>query len=291
MINYTNLNENINIYFKEIRNFSSLTREDEIALFSRVAKGDKTAETEIFNKMAKLAVNIAKTYTCKSELLEDLIQEANMGILAAIKKYDLASGFRFSSYARFWMKCFIGKYLDEIGIVHPCSPVLIKKANKIREKFYIENHREISEYELMDALEEAGEVVNDTTAILNITHIRIDLPLDGDEEDITRGEMGAFAEVTASCNNFIVEEEKETLSSDIAKRLSKLDTREQKLILMKFGFSTGYEMDYKSITEKWNEEVEKKALVDGWDEKKIKREQLTQERVRQIVVAALKKMK
>ena len=60
---------------------------------------------------------------------------------------------------------------------------------------------------------------------------------------------------------------------------------------MKFGFSTGYEMDYKSITEKWNEEVEKKALVEGWDEKKIKREQLTQERVRQIVVAALKKMK
>jgi hypothetical protein len=50
-------------------------------------------------------------------------------------------------------------------------------------------------------------------------------------------------------------------------------------------------MDYKSITEKWNEEVEKKALVEGWDEKKIKREQLTQERVRQIVVAALKKMK
>jgi RNA polymerase primary sigma factor len=291
MINYTNLNENINIYFKEIRNFSSLNREDEIVLFSRVAKGDKTAEVEIFNKMAKLAVNIAKTYTCKADLLEDLIQEANLGILTAIKKYDLATGFRFSSYARWWMKAFIGKYLDEMGIVHHCNARLIDLANKIREKFYKENQREITEYELMEMLEDMGEVVNDTTAILNITSVRIDLPLGGDEEDITRGETGEFAEVTASHNNFIVEEEKETLSSDIAKRLSKLDTREQQLILMKFGFSTGYEMDYKSITEKWNEDVEKKALVEGWDEKKIKREQLTQERVRQIVVAALKKMK
>jgi len=291
MINYTNLNENINIYFKEIRNFKSLNRDDEIALFTRISMGDKVAETEIFNRMAKLAVNIAKTYTCKADLLEDLIQEANMGILEAIHKYDLTSGYRFSSYARWWMKAFIGKYLNDMGIVHHCNPVLIKLANKIREKFYKENQREISEYELLDLLEEEGEVVNDLSAILNITSIRIDLPLGGDEDDITRGETGEFADRTASHNNFVMEEEKETLSSDIAKRLARLDTREQKLILMKFGFSTGYEMDYKSITEKWNEEVEKKALVEGWDEKKIKREQLTQERVRQIVVAALKKMK
>ena len=291
MINYTNINENINIYFKEIRSNSSMTREDEVTLFSRIAKGDKMAETEIFNKMAKLAVNIAKTYTSNADLLEDLIQEANIGILDAIKKYDLTTGYRFSSYARFWMKAYIGRYLDDMGIVHHCNPVLVKKANKIREEFYKKNQREISEYELMDALEEVGEVVNDTASILNITSVRIDLPLGGEEDDITRGETGEFADRTASHNNCVKEEEKETLSSDIAKRLSKLDTREQSLILMKFGFSTGYEMDYKSITEKWNEEVEKKALVEGWDEKKIKREQLTQERVRQIVVAALKKMK
>lgn len=277
MINYTNLNQNINIYFKEIRNFSSLTREDEIDLFSRIANGDKTAESEIFNKMAKLAVNIAKTYTYKADLLEDLIQEANMGILTAIRKYDPATGYRFSSYARWWMKAFISKFLDDMGIVHHCNARLIELANKIRDKFYTENHRDITEYELMDALEEMGEVVNDTTAILNIIHIRIDVPLGGEEEDITRGETGEFAEVTASHNNFIAEEEKETLSSDIAKRLSRLDTREQQLILMKFGFSTGYDMDYKSIAERWNEEHPEKNL--------------TQERVRQIVVAALKKMK
>lgn len=278
MINYTNLNQNINIYFKEIRNFSSLTREDEIALFSRITNGDKTAESEIFNKMAKLAVNIAKTYTSNPELLEDLIQEANLGILTAIKKYDLTTGYRFSSYARFWMKAFISKYLDEIGIVHHCNSRLIELANKIREKFYMENMREISEVELMEMLEDAGEVVNDITAIINITSVRIDLPLGGEEEDITRGETGEFAEKTASTNAFVMEEEKESLSSDIAKRLARLTTREQQLILMKFGFSTGYEMDYKSITEKWNE---------GKSEK----DQLTQERVRQIVVAALKKMK
>ena len=291
MINYTNLNENINIYFKEIRNFSSLTREDEVTLFSRISKGDKMAETEIFNKMAKLAVNIAKTYTCNADLLEDLIQEANIGILDAIKKYDLTTGFRFSSYARFWMKAYIGRYLDDMGIVHHCNPVLVKKANKIREEFYKKNQREISEYELMDALEEAGEVVKDTTSILNITSIRIDLPLGGEEDDITRGETGEFADRTASHNDCVGEEEKETLSSDIAKRMARLTPRERKLINTRFGFTTGYEMDYKSITETINNEVDAKAKLEGWDEKQIKKEKLTQERVRQIVVNALKKMK
>lgn len=277
MINYTNINENINIYFKEIRKFSSLTRKDEMILFTQISNGDKMAETEVFNKMSKLAVNIAKTYTCNPELLEDLIQEANMGILTAIKKYDMDAGYRFSSYARWWMKAYIGKFLEEMGIVHHCNPVIIKKANKIREQFYMENHREISEYELMDKLEEIGEIVNDISTILNITSVRIDMPVSEDDV-ITKKDMGVFADRTASTNSFVEEEENETLSSDIAKRLAKLTPREQQLILMKFGFVSGYEMDYKSIAEKWNE---------GKSEK----EQLTQERVRQLVIGALKKMK
>ena len=88
-------NRNIDIYFKEIHTNGGLTREDEITLFTRIAKGDKSAEVEVFNKMSKFAVAVAKTYTGEPELLEDLIQEANMGVLTAISKYDVALGYRF----------------------------------------------------------------------------------------------------------------------------------------------------------------------------------------------------
>jgi len=278
MTNYTNINDNIKIYFREIHSFKSMTRADEISLFNRISNGDKSAETEIFNKMAKLAVNIAKTYTSNPELLEDLIQEANIGVLDAIKKYDLSTEIRFSSYARFWMKAYISKYLDEIGVVHHNNTKLIDMANKIREKFYKENQREISDYELIDTLEDMGEIVNDISSIINITNIRIDIPSEKDSDDTPVGDYGDFAGRTSSENEFEEQSEKESLSSDIARRLSRLDGREQKLILMKFGFITGFEMDYNAIMDKWNEEHPGK-------------ESLTQERIRQIIVGALKKMK
>ena len=146
-------NKNIDIYFKEIKSNENLTREDEITLFTRIAKGDKSAEVEVFNKMSKLAVAIAKTYTGTPELLEDLIQEANMGVLTAIKKYDVALGYRFSSYARWWMKSYITTFLNNMGMVHPSNTQVLDKAKKIREAFFKKNHREISECELLDRLE------------------------------------------------------------------------------------------------------------------------------------------
>lgn len=278
VINYTNLNENINIYFREIRNFTSLTREDEVRLFSRIKTGDKSAQTEIFNRMAKLAVNIAKTYTGDADLLEDLIQEANIGILTAIDKFDLNSGFRFSSYARYWMKAAISKYLDEMGVVRHCNPRLIDLANKIREKFYKENQRDITNVELMDMLEDAGEVVDDVKSITTITNVRIDLPYDCDDSGKPKGEYGDFADRTASDNGFTEKERAEELSEDIRRRLSRLTQREQQLVLLMYGFVTGEEMGYDAVTERWNE---------GKPEK----EQLTQERIRQIIKGALKKMK
>ena len=276
-MNYTNLNQNINIYFKEIRSNDSLTRKDEINLFARISKGDKSAEYEVFNKMAKLAVAVAKTYTNKPDLLEDLIQEANIGMLTAIKKYDPATGYRFSSYARWWMKANISTFLGKMGIVHPANLKITQLANKIRNQFYNENCREISDYELLDKLEEMGEIVTDITSILNIKLTRIDLPV-SESEDLTKGEMGEYAEVTASDNEFLTDMDNEELGETVKSLLKKLDPRERALVMMKFGFTKGYEMDYDSITKEWNKTHTGK-------------EGLSQERARQIVVAAIKKMK
>jgi RNA polymerase sigma factor (sigma-70 family) len=276
-MNYTNLNQNLTIYFREIRNNKSLTKEDETVLFARIAAGSEAAKTEVFNKMAKLAVAIAKTYTSKTELLEDLIQEANVGTWTAIDKFDPSKGYRFSSYARWWMKSTISRFLDELGLVHPSNPSLIDKARRIREEFYTKNQREITEYELMDALEEMGEVVTDLSAIIAVTHIHIDRPVDSDQE-VTAAEVGEFATRTSSVNDFEEESEAESLNEEIERRMRRLTPRERILVKMRFGYTTGYEMDFKSIAEEWNKTREES-------------ERLTQERVRQLVQGAIKKMK
>ena len=290
-------NKNIDIYFKEIKSNENLTREDEITLFTRIAKGDKSAEVEVFNKMSKLAVAIAKTYTGSPELLEDLIQEANMGVLTAIKKYDVALGYRFSSYARWWMKSYITTFLNNMGMVHPSNTLILDKAKKIRETFLKKNHREISECELLDRLEEMGVLVSDVNAITSVLVTSIDQRVDEDEDTVA-SECGEFAERTSCRNDYESEIENQALSKKIEVLLSRLTSREQTLVRMRFGFTTGSEMDFDSITMRWNEGKSKYLLDENGNivlnnngKPKGNPEYLTTERVRQIVVAAVKKMK
>ena len=290
-------NKNIDIYFKEIKSNENLTREDEITLFTRIAKGDKSAEVEVFNKMSKLAVAIAKTYTGTPELLEDLIQEANMGVLTAIKKYDVALGYRFSSYARWWMKSYITTFLNNMGMVHPSNTQVLDKAKKIREAFFKKNHREISECELLDKLEEMGVLVSDVNAITTVLVTSIDQRVDEDEDTVA-GEYGEFAERTSCRNDYESEIENQELSRQIEVLMSRLTTREQTLVRMRFGFTTGSEMDFDSIAMRWNEGKSKYLLDENGNivlnnngKPKGNPEYLTTERVRQIVVAAVKKMK
>ena len=290
-------NKNIDIYFKEIKSNENLTREDEITLFTRIAKGDKSAEVEVFNKMSKLAVAIAKTYTGTPELLEDLIQEANMGVLTAIKKYDVALGYRFSSYARWWMKSYITTFLNNMGMVHPSNTQVLDKAKKIREAFFKKNHREISECELLDKLEEMGVLVSDVNAITTVLVTSIDQRVDEDEDTVA-GEYGEFAERTSCRNDYESEIENQELSRQIEVLMSRLTTREQTLVRMRFGFTTGSEMDFDSIAMRWNEGKSKYLLNENGNivlnnngKPKGNPEYLTTERVRQIVVAAVKKMK
>ena len=290
-------NRNIDIYFKEIQNNGNLTREEEVILFTRIAKGDKSAEVEVFNKMSKLAVAIAKTYTGTPELLEDLIQETNMGVLTAISKYDVSLGYRFSSYALWWMKSYINTFLNNMGVVHPSNTQVLDQAKKIREAFFKKNHREISEYELLDRLEKMGVMVNDVTAITTALVTSIDQKIDEDE-DAVAGEYGEFAERTSSRNDYESEIENQELSRQIEVLMSRLTAREQTLVRMRFGFTTGSEMDFDSIAMRWNEGKSKYLLDENGNivlnnngKPKGNPEYLTTERVRQIVVAAVKKMK
>lgn len=277
-INFIDTNSSINIYFKDVRKSDALTREKEVELFSRIAEGDKKAIDEVFMKMAKLAIHEAKIYTGNATLLEDLIQEANIGILTAIEKFDITKGFRFSSYARWWMKAAIEKYLDSINIVRKKDITLEDKVKKIRREFFAKNCREITEYEIIDILEEMGVKVNDTSYLHEICVTDIDSHMcDSDEVAITRFEVE-----TSDSNDFEKECENEELSTLLKKKMSVLDEREKDFIKKFYGIGYDYAMDYDTIAERENSK--------GLTNKDGKPKTITGERVRQIINGAIKKM-
>lgn len=274
-MNFTNTNQNISIYFKEIRDFKNLTLKDERILFARIADGDDSAVCEIFNRMARLAVATAKIYTCNPDLLQDLIQEANCGVLEAIRKFDPSLGYRFSSYARWWMKAYINKYIGELNTVHPANSTITLLAKKISLRFYKENQREITEYELMEKLEEMGQVVTDISAILSV---KVDSLSDvfGDDDRSMEDSL-EVNEKASSFNDSICVEDNTQLADDIARMLDRLTPRERQMVKWKFGIGCYRQMEYDEIARKWSAQSGDRVM--------------SAERCRQIVVAAVKKMR
>ena len=91
-------------YLKDIGKGKLLTREEEVALSTRARKGDARARNELIQKNLRLAVSVAKKMQRKGTDLEDLIQEANIGLMKAVEKFDPTKGFRFSTYAHWWIR-------------------------------------------------------------------------------------------------------------------------------------------------------------------------------------------
>lgn len=248
--NYTNRNQNLDIYFAEIKKFDTLSKTDEERLFALVAEGNKMAETEIFNKMAKLILATAKTYTSDDTLLEDLIQEGNIGLLEAIKRYDITKDNRFSSFAIYWVRASISKYLNENGIVREKNYNTMNRINKIKETFYKVNERMPSEDELIEILNEMGVDVNDVTTIDNILVSSIDAARMNDDGDEDRSDDTDFARTYSSTNEYEDTIDDEYNKYNVTKLMSKLTEKEKLIISMKFGLGGNAPMDNESIAEK-----------------------------------------
>lgn len=274
--NFTSIEGNIKIYFSEIRNNSNLTRDDELKLFGRIQASDRSAETEIFNKTAKFAVAVAKTYTGNNDLLEDLIQEANMGILDAIHRYDLNSGFRFTSFAVYYIKMYINKFLGVKDTVHAPISAQINKIKKVRNEFYKKFLREPSDGELLDILEEMGETIKDIDIIRQVNVSSLDKSVTDDSGDsISMYETGEIARYTSSENDVYGTMESDDIKEQVMRKLAILDAREKKFVCLFFGIGVDFPMDFQMISKNETEAGNK----------------ISDERVRQIINAAIAKMR
>ena len=270
--NYSNdvSDDSVRLYLREIGNIPLLNSEEELKLAQRVVKGDKKAKDKMAEANMRLVVSIAKRYSGRGLDLLDLIQEGNTGLLRAVEKFDPDRGFKFSTYATWWIRQAITRAIADQARTIRIPVHMVETINKLlrtQRRMTQKLNREPTIDELAKELEMEPDKVEYVMKIKqDITSLDAGVSRNGDEEDSV---LGDFVEDDTSATP---EESatNELLKEQIQNVLSSLSDREQKIIKMRFGLEDG-----KNHT---LEEVGQEFAV-------------TRERIRQIEAKALAKLR
>jgi len=262
--------DSVRLYLREIGKIPLLNAEEELALAQRVVAGEKKAKDKMAEANMRLVVSIAKRYSGRGLDFLDLIQEGNTGLLRAVEKFDPDKGFKFSTYATWWIRQAITRAIADQARTIRIPVHMVETINKLlrtQRRMTQELNREPTIEELAKELEMEPEKVEYVMKIKqDITSLDAGVGRDGDDEDsylkdFIEDEDGVPPEESAS--NVLLKEQVQSI-------LSTLSDREQKIIKMRFGLENG-----KSHT---LEEVGQEFAV-------------TRERIRQIEAKALAKLR
>ena len=253
-------------YLQEIGKEDLITVEEEVELAQRIRKGDQKALEKLTRANLRFVVSVAKQYQNQGLSLPDLINEGNLGLIKAAEKFDETRGFKFISYAVWWIRQSILQALAEQSrIVRlPLNQVgSLNKINKAFSRFEQENERRPSPEELADSLDLPAEKVADTLRVSG-RHISVDAPF-------VEGEDNSLLDVLVNDDSPIADRTliNESLSTEVERALSTLTERERDIIKLFFGINT-QEMTLEEIGEKLG---------------------LTRERVRQIKEKAIRRLR
>lgn len=253
-------------YLQEIGKEDLITVEEEVELAQRIRKGDQRALEKLTRANLRFVVSVAKQYQNQGLSLPDLINEGNLGLIKAAEKFDETRGFKFISYAVWWIRQSILQALAEQSrIVRlPLNQVgSLNKINKAFSRFEQENERRPSPEELVDTLDLPAEKVADTLRVSG-RHISVDAPF-------VEGEDNSLLDVLVNDDSPIADRTliNESLSTEVERALSTLTERERDIIKLFFGINT-QEMTLEEIGEKFG---------------------LTRERVRQIKEKAIRRLR
>lgn len=222
----------LGIYFKDVSKLSMITPEKEVELTKRIKLGDKAAANELVTANLRFVISVAKQYQNKGLDLVDLIQEGNIGMLEAAYKFDETRGYRFISYAVWWIRQSIMRAISEQcrTVRVPMSQVVnMSKINKMSEKFEQKNGRAPS----MDEIEEETNLnrkkINMSLAS-TYRSVSLESPLRDEDVscllDVLPNDNSESTDTTALKSDLIIE---------IERILSKLSYREQDVLRMSFG--------------------------------------------------------
>ena len=253
-------------YLQEIGKEDLITVEEEVELAQRIRKGDQRALEKLTRANLRFVVSVAKQYQNQGLSLPDLINEGNLGLIKAAEKFDETRGFKFISYAVWWIRQSILQALAEQSRIVRLplnQDGSLNKINKAFSRFEQENERRPSPEELADTLDLPAEKVADTLRVSG-RHISVDAPF-------VEGEDNSLLDVLVNDDSPVADRTliNESLSTEVERALSTLTERERDIIKLFFGINT-QEMTLEEIGEKFG---------------------LTRERVRQIKEKAIRRLR
>ena len=257
----------VRMYLKEIGKVPLLSAEEEIELAKRMENGDQEAKKRLAEANLRLVVSIAKRYVGRGMLFLDLIQEGNLGLIKAVEKFDYRKGYKFSTYATWWIRQAITRAIADQARTFRIPVHMVETINKlirVSRQLLQELGREPTPEEIS---EEMGMPVDRVREILKISQepVSLETPI-GEEED---SHLGDFIQddnvpVPAEAASFTL------LREQLVEVLGTLTEREQKVLRLRFGLDDGRARTLEEVGKEFN---------------------VTRERIRQIEAKALRKLR
>lgn len=224
--------ESLSLYFKDVSKLSMITPEEEIKLAKKIQNGDINAENQLVKANLRFVISVAKQYQNKGLDLVDLIQEGNLGLIKSARLYDPNKGYKFISYAVWWIRQSIMKAIsDQCRTVRvPMNHITnMSKINKISEKFEQENGRVPSKEELENLTELDSKRI-DLSYTSTYRSISLETPLRDDDANCLLDIIPNENIVNTDCNLI-----KSDLQREVDRIITKLPSRESDIIRMYFG--------------------------------------------------------
>jgi RNA polymerase primary sigma factor len=228
-------NTAINNYFKSIRKIPLLTKQQEVDLAKRIEKGDKEAKRKMIESNLRLAISIAKKYAKYGASLEDLIQESNLGLIKAVERFDWRKGYKFSTYASWWIKQSATRHLTANNSLLKVPSHTIANAGKVwklMQAYQEEFNSEPSIEEISSILMIPEKHVKQALNSLKAKNLKsIDQPV-GDENNRTLGEL--IPDKQPSIETLL---DQEIIRKQIVSAFKNLSKREEMVLRLRFGIS------------------------------------------------------